>query len=552
MAVTFLDTTLRDGAQGLGIHFSLQDKLDITERLDAFGIDYIEGGFPLASERESEYFRRAKALKLKHAKLVAFGSTRRPGAAAEHDAHIQSLLEAETPTVVVVGKGWDAHVRRVIGTDLEENLRMIDDSLVFLKRREREVIIDIEHFFDGYLANRVYALRVLRCALAAGADWVVLCDTNGGTLPAQISEILFDLQTESLPAERLGIHAHNDTECAVACSLAAVAAGLRQVHGTINGIGERCGNANLVSIIPSVALKMRLETQCGPQLPSLTQLSRYVSEKTNLVPDRRQPYVGDAAFSHKAGQHADVILKDSVLMEHIDSACVGNQRHLVISELAGRASVLPLLRDLSQAEASRGQVEKDAPEVRALIQKVKAREGAGYLYEAAGASLELEARKVLGIYQPLFELTNYHIELFRTREFESQTVGRLFLRAQPKAGEPLLELMGAGVGDGPVAALDAAIRNALSLRGQGQGQQGHFAFLEELSLVDYRVRVINPEAAASARVRVVISTQCERDSQTWDTVGVSENIVDASLEALKDSYEYFYNRFILNAAETSF
>ena len=468
MAVTFLDTTLRDGAQGLGIQFSLQDKLDITEKLDAFGIDYIEGGFPLASERESEYFRRAGALQLKHAKLVAFGSTRRPGASAERDAHIQSLLEAETPAVVVVGKGWDAHVRRVIGTDLEENLRMIDDSLTVLKKREREVIIDIEHFFDGYFADRSYALRVLRCALAAGADWVVLCDTNGGTLPAQISEVLLSLQAEGVPLEKLGIHAHNDTECAVACSLAAVAAGLRQVHGTINGIGERCGNANLVSIIPNIALKMGLETQC--ELPSLTQLSRYVSEKTNLVPDRRQPYVGDAAFSHKAGQHADVILKDSVLMEHIDSAKVGNQRHLVISELAGRASVLPLLRELCHSDAP--QVEKNAPEVRALIQRIKAREGAGYLYEAAGASLELEARKVLGIYQPLFELTNYHIELFRTREFESQTVGRLFLRAQPEAGGAFLELMGAGVGDGPVAALDAAIRNALSLRRQGFGEAG--------------------------------------------------------------------------------
>ena len=541
MAVTFLDTTLRDGAQGVGISFSLQDRLDITEKLDAFGIDYIEGGFPLASERDSEYFRRARALNLKHAKLAAFGSTRRPGGTADHDAHIQALLEAETPTVVVVGKGWDAHVCTVIGTTLQENLCMIDDSIASLKRSSREVIIDIEHFFDGYCSNRAYSLEVLRTALGAGADWVVLCDTNGGTLPQQVGEILAQLKEQDIPLEYLGIHCHNDTECAVACSLAAVAAGVRHVHGTCNGIGERCGNANLISIIPNVTLKMGLEAQCARQLMGLTQLSRYVSEKTNLVPERKQPYVGDAAFGHKAGQHADVILKDSILMEHIESTLVGNQRHLVVSELAGRASVLPLLRELGQPRT----FEKNSPEVHELLRRVKAREAKGYLYEAAEASLELEARRVLGTYQPLFDLMNYHIEMFRTREFESQTVGRLFLKTQHKGA--LLELMGAGVGEGPVATLDAAIRNALSLRHIQGEPENHFTFLQELSLVDYRVRVINPEDAASARVRVVISSQCDRGSQTWDTVGVSENIVDASLEALKDAYDYFYNRFILQS-----
>ena len=547
MAVTFLDTTLRDGAQGIGISFSLQDKLDITERLDAFGIDYIEGGFPFASEREIAYFRRARSLNLKHARLVAFGSTRRPGADADRDAQMQALLEAETPAVVVVAKGWDAHVRQVIGTDLEENLRMIDDSIRCFKRRNREVIIDIEHFFDGYFANPDYSLQVLRSALNAGADWVVLCDTNGGILPQQVGDILAQVAQENVPLQRLGIHCHNDTECAVACSLMAAAAGVRHLHGTINGIGERCGNANLVSIIPNIALKMGLDSQCRPQLSGLTQLSRYVSEKCNLVPDRKQPYVGDAAFGHKAGQHADVISKDSVLMEHIASALVGNQRHLVVSELAGRASVLPLLQKLGKPLGR--SFGKDSPEVKELIRRIKARESQGYLYEAAEASLELETRRVLKIYQPLFELTNYHIEIFRTSEFVSQTVGRLFLKAPCHDGATLLDLMGAGVGEGPVAMLDAAIRNALSLRhidAQSAGsEQIHFAWLEELSLIDYRVRVINPEEAANARVRVVISSRCERDSQSWDTVGVSQNIVDASLEALKDSYDYFYNRFVL-------
>ncbi len=557
MAVTFLDTTLRDGAQGIGINFSLQDKLDITQRLDSFGIDYIEGGFPLASERESEYFRRARTLNLQNARLAAFGSTCHPGASAEGDAHIRALLEAETPTVVVVGKGWDAHVHKVIGTDLEENLRMIDDSVGCLKKQQREVIIDIEHFFDGYFSRRDYSLQVLRTALNAGADRIALCDTNGGVLPRQVSRVFAELEREKLPLERLGIHCHNDTECAVACSLAAVAAGARHVHGTINGIGERCGNANLVSIIPNLVLKMGLETQCGPQLGSLTQLSRYVSEKTNLVPDRKQPYVGDAAFGHKAGQHADVILKDPALMEHIESSQVGNQRRMVVSELAGRASVLPLLEQLKPS--SERKFDKNSAEVCELIRRIKTREALGYLYEAAEASLELEARRVLGIFRPLFELTNYHIEIFRTREFESQTVGRLFLQARPDGSGPMLDLMGAGVGDGPVAMLDAAIRNALSLRHIGTAEDprvaaeatdkespsSHFAFLRELALVDYRVRVINPEDAASARVRVVISTSSPREAQTWDTVGVSENIVDASLEALKDAYDYFYNHFIL-------
>ena len=547
MAVTFLDTTLRDGAQGVGVSFSLQDKLDITEQLDIFGIDYIEGGFPLASERESEYFRKARKLNLKHAKITAFGSTRRPNTNAERDSHIQALLNAETPTVVVVGKGWDAHVHKVIKTDLEENLRMIDDSITSLKNFGREVILDIEHFFDGYIHNHQYALKILRAAIDSGADWVVLCDTNGGTLPQQITEIFTHLKEKKFPLERLGIHCHNDTECAVAGSLAAVAAGAHQVQGTYNGIGERCGNANLVSVIPNLLLKMNIDAQCAGQLQNLTQLARYISEKTNLVPERTQPYVGEAAFGHKAGQHADVILKDSILMEHIDSALVGNQRHLVISELAGRASVLPLLQELGSPKI----FDKNAPEVGTLVQRVKEQEAQGYLYEAAGASLELEARRVLGIYRPLFELMNYHIDIFRTSEFASQTVGRLFLKAQHNG--VWIELMGAGVGEGPVAMLDSAVRNALSLQyinrydqtSTEKNPKSHFSFLQDISLVDYRVRVINPEEATNARVRVIISSSCERNAQTWDTVGVSCNIIDASLEALKDSYDYFYNRFII-------
>ncbi len=539
MALTFLDTTLRDGAQGVGINFSVQDKLDITEKLDAFGIDYIEGGFPLASPKESEYFRKAGALNLKHAKLTAFGSTRRPETNAEKDVHIQALLKAETPAVVLVGKGWDAHVHKVIGTDLQENLRMIDDSIHCLKQYNREVLLDIEHFFDGYLGNREYALQVLRAALVAGADLVVLCDTNGGVLPQQVSAVLADLKQQNIPLQQLGIHCHNDTECAVACSIAAVAAGACHVQGTSNGIGERCGNANLISIIPNLILKMGIEAYCASQLPTLTQLSRYIIEKTNQVPQRTQPYVGDAAFGHKAGQHADVILKDSVLMEHIDSALVGNLRHLVVSELAGRASVLPLLQELSGSQI----LDKNSPQVCTFIERIKMRERQGYLYEAADASLELEALRVLELYRPLFELLNYHIEIFRTREFKSQTVGRLFLKASHNEG--LLELMGAGVGEGPVEALDASIRNALLLRHIEGNHESDFAFIKELSLLDYRVRVINPENAVEARVRVVISSKCERDSKTWDTVGVSQNIVDASLEALKDAYDYFYNHYIL-------
>ncbi len=517
--IIIYDTTLRDGMQGIEINFTLEDKIAVARMLDELHIDYIEGGFPLSNEIETEFFRRMRNEKLQHAKLVAFGSTRQPGHKATQDPHIQALLEAETPAVIVVGKTWTEHVSTVIGTSLEENLEMIFDSISTLKKEGREVFFDLEHFFDGYKADPAYALKVLEAGSQAGADNLVLCDTNGGTLPNEVRSILGELPQQKLSP--LGGHFHNDCGTAVANSLEAIHAGAVHVQGTINGWGERCGNANLCSLIPNIGLKLNLPNNVGDRVTELTRISRQIAAKANVIPDKRQPFVGTAAFSHKAGQHADVIQKDAHLMEHMDAALVGNERQILLSALAGKGTILAKLQEY-------GEYSKASPEVSALLDVLKQKEAEGFEYEAAEASFDLIIRQAIGKYSPLFQLKNYHLESFKAGTTDSKTVGRIFMDVGPH------DTMGAAVGTGPVETLDHALRDAVL---------PHCPSLNQVELVDYRVRVLDPESHAAAKVRVFITST--DGNENWNTVGVHENIVEASFQALVDSLEYFYNTSVL-------
>lgn len=518
--IVIYDTTLRDGMQGIEINYTLEDKILIAKKLDELGVDYIEGGFPLSNEKEAEFFRRIKKENLSTAKVVAFGSTRKPGKKAKEDAHIEALLEAETEAVIVVGKSWIRHVTDVLKTSPEENLDMIYDSIAYLKSKGREVLFDPEHFFDGYKDDADYALKVLRAATEAGASCLVLCDTNGGTLPHEVSDIISSLPQDELAP--IGGHFHNDTGNAVANSLMAVLAGATHIQGTINGWGERCGNANLCSIMPNLMYKMGYELTCGERIKTLTSVSRFVAEKANIIPDKRQPYVGEAAFSHKAGQHVDVLIKAEELMEHMDASLVGNKRRIILSELAGKSTLVKKL-------AKYGEFTKSSPEVTKLTELLKEKENDGYEYEAAEASFELLILKVLGLYESLFSLENYHLESFKTGKADSKTLGKLFLTVEDA------EVMGAAVCIGPVETLDAALRDALGEK---------YPFIKDISLIDYRVRVLNPEDATAAKVRVFISSR-NHNGESWDTVGVHKNIIEASWQALVDSYEYYYNTYVL-------
>ncbi len=519
--VVMYDTTLRDGMQGIQVNYTLDDKIKIAHALDEMKIDYIEGGFPLSNDKEAAFFKQIARETFTHARVVAFGSTRKAGGSAERDPMIRALLDAETPSVIVVGKTWRAHVEKVLKTDDEENLRMVFDSIHFLKEQGREVFFDLEHFFDGFKDDPAYAIRVLEAGTEAGADNLILCDTNGGTLAQEVAMIM-----DQLPQDRLaplGGHFHNDGGVAVANSMTAVDHGAIQIQGTINGWGERCGNANLCTFIPNIVLKTNYTTNCAENLEHLTHISRFVAEKANIIPDRRQPYVGDAAFSHKAGQHADVIAKAAWLMEHIDGALVGNERRIVLSELAGKSTVVEKLREY-------GDFSKNSPVVDELTKLLKQKENDGYEYEAAEASFDLLARRALGVYKPLISLRNYHLESYKTADSPSKTVGRIFLQHERR------ELMGAAVCVGPVDTLDRALRDAL---------EPVYPWLSKIALSDYRVRVLNPESGASAKVRVFVS--CTDHDQSWDVVGVHENIVEASFDALVEAFEYYYNAVVVPA-----
>lgn len=512
--VLLYDTTLRDGTQGVGVSLSLVDKLQLCERLDRFGVDYVEGGWPGSNPKDEEFFRRAAGLRLRHARLCAFGSTRRAGSAVDQDANVRELLATGTPVVTVFGKSWDLHVREALHTTLEENLRMIGDTVAYLKAQGREVVYDAEHFFDGCVADGDYALATAQAAAAAGADWIVLCDTNGGSLPDEVAaRTRWAVAALDRP---VGIHTHNDAACGVANALAAVRAGARQVQGTINGMGERCGNADLGATAANLLLKMGYTCHAADQLGELTALCRYVSELANLPPDPGAPYVGANAFAHKGGIHVSAVNRNPLTYEHVVPERVGNRRHVVVSELSGGSNLLYKARE-------RGLDWIDAGGRSRLLKRVKQMEFEGYAFEAAEASFDLLARKVLRPYEPFFTLDGYHVSIHkRGHEAAAYAEATVKLRVGDQAFHTAAD------GDGPVNALDAALRQAL---------EGPYPELRRVRLCDFKVRVIDGVAGTGARVRVLIETKHD-DGQYWTTIGVSENIIEASWLALIDGVEY--------------
>ncbi len=510
MDVSLYDTTLRDGCQAHGFSLSVEDKLRVAQRLDDLGFQYIEGGWPGSNPRDEQFFARAKKLPWRHARLAAFGSTRRAGGTASNDPNLRLLLEAETPVATIVGKASSDQVRLVLNVSLDENLAMIADSVAFLKAAGREVIYDAEHFFDGYLVDREYSLACLRAAQDAGADWVVLCDTNGGTLPTQLSSICRDVAANlEVP---VGIHTHNDSEVAVANTIAGVEAGASQVQGTINGYGERVGNANLCSIIPNLQLKLGYTCLPSASVERLTELSRYVSEIGSAPQSLKLPYVGHEAFAHKAGLHVNAVLKGPETYEHISPDSVGNQRQVLVSDLSGRSNVQHKLDELGLHLSSEQTVQ--------LLTEVKRRENQGTVYEDADASFELLALRTAGQHVPNFHLQSY----FVTTGHKGRSDGA---EATVKVRVGRGRVMAAAEGSGPVHALDGALRKALL---------EFYPEIESVRLVDYKVRVVDNESGTGARVRVWI--QASDGPRTWNTVGASPNIVSASASALLDSLEY--------------
>jgi 2-isopropylmalate synthase len=508
------DTTLRDGSQGEGVNFSLQDKLLITTRLDEAGFDYIEGGYPLSNPKDAAYFRAVRNLELRHAKVAAFGMTRRRDIAAEDDQGMKALVGAGTPAITIVGKSWDLHVHDVLGVSLDENLRMIGDSVAFCAARAPEVIYDAEHFFDGLKRNPDYALRTIQAAAAAGAAWIVLCDTNGGALPDEVAEAVSQVAREvSVP---LGIHTHNDGDLAVANSLAAVRRGALQVQGTINGLGERCGNVDLCSVVGNLALKYPDYSVLLPgKLEHLTELSRYVYETANMNFRASQPFVGASAFAHKGGMHVHGVRKNAASYEHIEPSTVGNERRVLISELSGKSNIAEKLSEFG--------LEQDNELLARVLDRVQDLENEGYQFEAAEASFVLLVERLAVRNRRWFDALGFHVSVS----------GKLGDQAA-NSTEATIKLKVDGIlehtvseGDGPVNALDGALRKAL---------ETHYPRLQEMSLVDYKVRVINARAGTAARVRVVIESRDQEN--VWGTVGVSENVIEASWLALVDSFEY--------------
>lgn len=508
------DSTLRDGAQAQGISFTVEDKLKIVSKLDKLGISYIEAGNPGSNPKDLEFFERVKKLELKNAKLAAFGSTRRPKIRVNEDANVQSLLKADTGVVAIFGKAWDFHVTEVLKTTLEENLLMIKETLSFFKDLNKEVIFDAEHFFDGYKANPEYALEALKAAIEGGADCLVLCDTNGGSFPFEIYEITQRVKEEFKDID-IGIHCHNDTGMAVANSIMAVKAGAVQVQGTFNGFGERCGNANLCTIIPNLQLKLGFI--CIPQdnMKKLTSTARFVSEVANIVYNERDPYVGNCAFAHKGGMHIDAVRKNPASFEHIDPSIVGNERRILMSEVSGRSAILSALNEIEPG------LQKDSPETKRIIEKLKKLEHEGYQFEGAESSFELMVRKELGKYKNFFELKDFKVIVTdpNNEELSASAIIKV------KVGDST-EIT-AAEGDGPVNALDKALRKALEV---------FYPQLKDMRLTDFKVRVLNSEAATAAKVRVLIESTDGKTS--WSTVGVSTNIINASWKALVDSIEY--------------
>ena len=509
--ISIYDTTLRDGTQREGISLSADDKMKIARRLDEFGMHYIEGGWPGSNPKDAEFFQRVQELQFKTAKLAAFGSTLKKDSRPEDDVNIQTLLAAQTPVVTLVGKSWDLHVFDVLETSLSQNLAMIAESVAYFKAHAKEVVYDAEHFFDGYKANPGYALQTVRAAAENGAGVVVLCDTNGGTLPWEIEEIVRAVAARvSAP---LGIHTHDDGGCGVANSLAAVRAGAVHVQGTINGYGERVGNANLCTIIPDLQLKMGKVCIPAESLARLTELSYYVAEVANLPHDKHFPYVGSSAFAHKGGIHVAAMLKNEVSYQHIDPALVGNQRHTVVSELSGRGNVLDKSRQFG--------LDVSGDQARLVLAQIKSLEAQGFTFESAEGSLSVMLQQLQPGYQPPFELIDFMVVVEHRR-------GRGMLAeatVKVRIGDEVVHT--AAEGNGPVSALDAALRKALV---------DVYPALANVRLSDYKVRILDSESGTSAAVRVLIDTK--NGARQWSTVGASTNIIEASWRALADSMEY--------------
>ncbi len=513
------DTTLRDGAQTNGVDFTLNDKLAIARMLDELGLDYVEGGYPGANPIDTELFAQDRKLR---ARFTAFGMTRRPGRSTSNDPGLAAMLQAKADAICFVAKSWDYHVRVALETTLEENLTAIRDSVRAAKSRGREVLLDCEHFFDGYKANPQFALACAKAAHEEGARWVVLCDTNGGALPHEVEKIVGEV-AEVIPGDHLGIHAHNDTEQAVANSLAAVRAGARQIQGTLNGLGERCGNANLVSIIPTLALKPEFSQRfeigiTDAQLKTLSHASRALDEMLNRAPNRHAPYVGESAFATKAGIHASAIMKDPATYEHVPPETIGNRRKLLVSDQGGKSN---LLAELDRIGIS---IEKEDERLTRLLEEVKRREAIGYAYEAADASFELLARRILGKVPNYFRVEKFDVNVEQRDNAIGERVTVSLAVVKVNVGDETL--ISAAEGNGPVNALDLALRKDL-----GKYQ----VYIKGLDLTDYRVRILN--TGTEAVTRVLIESQDET-GERWTTVGVSPNIIDASFQALMDSIVY--------------
>ena len=512
--IQIYDTTLRDGTQAEGVSLLVEDKLRIAQKLDELGVHYIEGGWPGSNPKDILFFKRIKKVTLRQAKIAAFGSTHNPKKSVEKDGNIAALIKAESPVITIFGKSWDLHVTDALNISLEQNLELIHNSVRYLKKYADEILYDAEHFFDGYKKNPEYALKTIQAAQEAGADCIILCDTNGGMLPFEIPPIIKSVQ--KLLSIPLGIHAHNDSETAVANTLMAVRIGVNHVQGTINGIGERCGNANLCSIIPNIQLKLGKRCISEGQLKGLYKVSRFINEIANLKSWGHQPFVGDSAFAHKGGIHVSAIRKNSLTYEHINPALVGNSQRVLVSELSGRSNLL------YKAMEYNVDLNKETPEIVDMLKQLKEMENLGFQFEAAEGSFELLMKKALGKHRSFFDLVAFRL-IIEKREGDKVPISEATIRVKVNGDLKYT----AAMGDGPVNALDKAFREALI---------NFYPSLKEVKLIDYKVRILNDKQGTAAKTRVLIES-ADKDSK-WGTVGVSENIIEASWQALVDSIEY--------------
>jgi len=511
--VKVYDTTLRDGSQGEGISYSVMDKIRIAEELDKTGIDFIEGGWPGSNPKDREFFLKISQRKLKSAKICAFSMTRRPNTKAEDDASIKALLKSNAQVITIVGKTWDFHVREVLKTTLDENLSMISDTVAYLVKKGFTVFYDAEHFFDAYKANKDYALKTLLSAQGAGAQALCLCDTNGGTLTSEITRVIGEIKDRI--GVDLGIHCHNDAGVAVANTIAAVEAGANIVQGTINGYGERCGNADLIPVIANLKIKLNIDCIPPDKLKQLTHLSHFVSEISNMRTKSEQPFVGDSAFAHKGGMHINAIMKNPLSYEHIDPSLVGNHRRILVSELGGKTGILLRAKDLSY------DLSKEDPQTKKILELVQSLEHKGYQFEAAEASFQILMQKALKKHKKFFELEGFKVVI--EKRSDKKIISEAVIKLKVKG----IREHTAAEGDGPINALDNALRKAL---------KDFYPTLAKMHLSDFKVRVLDEKAGTAAKVRVLIQSQDEED--TWNTIGVSGNIIEASWQALVDSVEY--------------